>query len=535
MSAERCDLLVLGGGPAGSTVAAMAARAGLEVVLLEADQHPRAHVGESLLPGIIPILEAIGALAAVEAAGFGRKSGTTHFQWGTTPEWDLFFRDTDLYEHAWLVDRARFDAILLDAARRAGARVIELAAAKAPIWEDGRLVGVSWRARGEEAPRELRARFVVDATGQASFLARHLELRERLPGLQHQAAWAHWEGAGRLPPPREHQAVFVAEARCWLWLFPLSIDRASVGVISLDSAPVGEAEYVRAIRESGRLSAILGEDARRVTPVRSQRDWSYEVRAVCGPGWLLCGDASGFIDPVLSTGVFLAMHAAYLAGGLLSRALSGALAEEAALAEYQSRHRELFGDLLRMVRFYYQQNLAREDYFWESKRILMHEETALRPQKAFLVLTSGLVKNLALDDVQAAQAARRGGEAGPEGGDLATHDPDHLGFICVQLRHLRADGEAPALFFLIEGLRPAEPALFRTRHWQLNCLAPRYGNDPIREPRLAAPLRALAATIRRLDDREGSLAEFWRRARVELAAAAASLAPELEVVRIFGE
>jgi hypothetical protein len=105
----------------------------------------------------------------------------------------------------------------------------------------------------------------------------------------------------------------------------------------------------------------------------------------------------------------------------------------------------------------------------------------------------------------------------------------------VQLRHLRADGEAPALFFLIEGLRPAEPALFRTRHWQLNCLAPRYGNDPIREPRLAAPLRALAATIRRLDDREGSLAEFWRRARVELAAAAASLAPELEVVRIFGE
>jgi len=473
----------------------------------------------------------------VEAAGFGRKSGSTHFQWGATPEWDLFFHDTDLYDHAWLVDRARFDAILFDAARRAGARTIEQAAAKAPIWEGERLAGVGWRLRGEEAQRELRARFVVDATGQAFFLARHLGLREPLPGLKHQAAWAHWEAAGRLPAPRQHQAVFVAEAQRWLWLFPLSAERASVGVIGLDERPIGELEYTAAIRESGRLSAILGENARRVTPVRSQRDWSYQVREVCGPGWLLCGDASGFIDPVLSTGVFLGMHAAYLASGLLNRCLRGELAEAAALAEYQQKHRELFGDLLRMVRFYYQQNLARDDYFWESKRILMREETALRPQKAFLVLTSGLVKNLALDEVQAAQAARHGGEARLEGGDLVgVHDPDHLGFICVQLRHLREDGEAPALYLLIEALRPAEPALFRTKRWQINCLAPRYENDPIREPSLAPALRSLAATIRRLDEREqGSLAELWRRGRAELRAALAALAPTLEVVRIFGE
>ena len=118
---DSWDLIVIGGGPAGSTVAACAARGGLRVLLLEADAHPRVHVGESLLPGIMPILERMGALADVEAAGFTPKSGTTHWQWGATPRWDLWFADTDAYDHAYLVERGRFDAILFAAAARAGA------------------------------------------------------------------------------------------------------------------------------------------------------------------------------------------------------------------------------------------------------------------------------------------------------------------------------------------------------------------------------------------------------------------------------
>ena len=109
---EPFDLIVVGGGPAGSTAAAIAALRGLSVLLLEAGRHPRAHVGESLLPGIIPILDEMGALEAVRAAGFRRKTGSTHHGWGQTPRWDLWLRDSEAYDHAWLVERARFDADL---------------------------------------------------------------------------------------------------------------------------------------------------------------------------------------------------------------------------------------------------------------------------------------------------------------------------------------------------------------------------------------------------------------------------------------
>jgi flavin-dependent dehydrogenase len=162
MAATSHDLIVVGGGPAGSTAAAAAGRAGLKVLLLEAASHPRVHVGESLLPGILPILESIGALADVEAAGFTRKTGSTHVGWGRTPEWDLWFTDSEAYDHAWLVDRSRFDEILFRAAKRAGAEVHELAAAKEFLREDGRVVGVTWRSRGSDEVHEARAPFTID-------------------------------------------------------------------------------------------------------------------------------------------------------------------------------------------------------------------------------------------------------------------------------------------------------------------------------------------------------------------------------------
>ncbi|HFE44819.1 MAG TPA: FAD-dependent oxidoreductase, partial [Nannocystis exedens] len=279
VQSRTTELLVIGGGPGGATVATLAAQAGVDVILIEADSHPRVHVGESLLPGVIPILEAMGALGEVEAAGFARKSGSTHFGWGRTPEWDLWFADTDLYQHAWLVDRARFDTILLDAARRSGVEVVEHCAAKELLWQQGRLAGVFCRRRGDPEGATIRARLVVDATGQAALIARQRGLREHLPGLQHLAAWAHVEGVVGLPPPRHQQAVFVAERGHWIWFFPLGRGRASLGVISLDADPCGaegraavEVDFDALLRASPKISSMLG-NARRVTPVRRQRDW----------------------------------------------------------------------------------------------------------------------------------------------------------------------------------------------------------------------------------------------------------------------
>ncbi len=543
MPTPELDVLIIGGGPAGSTAAAVAAKAGLKVRVLEADQHPRTHVGESLLPGIIPILAEIGALADVEAHGFNPKTGTTHWQWGTTPDWDLWFSDTDTYDHAWLVERAKFDAILIEAAKRAGAEVLEHTLARELLWEGDRLVGVRHRERGSEEDAFSYARFVIDASGQAALIARNLKTRNVIDGLRHQASWAHYENAGTLPPPRQNQALFVAERKHWLWLFPFGGGKASVGVVRLDDGEGKEAQRTEAfdqtVARSEAFSKVIGPSAKRVTPVRTQRDWSYRVSSVTGPGWLMAGDSSGFIDPVLSTGVFLAMHAGRHAARTIADIIDGTQTEADALASYGRHHRELFGDLLRMVRFYYQQNLSQDDYFWESKRILMRPDTELKPQKAFLILTSGLVRNLAFESREEATRARRERAltaSAPDVDDSGLLLPEKLGFVCFQIA-FDDGGERPAqLYLLIEPKDQSAPSLFRTPSFDVNCLAPRYDNDAISQPAIEPHLRELGRAIRAQDTVAGeSLAAFWKRSGAAVVSAVRGLPEQFQLIRVFGE
>ncbi|MCH9686436.1 MAG: FAD-dependent oxidoreductase [Deltaproteobacteria bacterium] len=531
------DIVVIGGGPAGSTAAAMAAKAGLDVLLLEAGAHPRVHVGESLLPGIIPILEDIGALDAIEAAGFGPKTGSTHRNWGRTPHWDLWFRDSDAFDQAWLVERDRFDAILFEAATRAGARAHQHAAVTALHWTDDHLTGLTWQPRGQP-PRTVHPRLVIDASGSRALIAEARDLREPIEGFQHEALWAHWEHTGRLPEPRQHQALFAAEPDHWLWMFPMPDGRASVGVVRLHQPePHGTSrDYDAAVAASPTMSEVLGPNAKRVTAVRRERDWSYRVRQVAGPGWMAVGDAAGFIDPVLSTGVHLAMHSAWHAATTATALLRDDDPE--ALTHYASHHRELFEDLLRMVRFYYQQNVHVDDYFWESKRILMRRELTPRPDKAFVILTSGLVQNLALRARDADDDARRRGRSldatSPSIDDGA--DPDQLDFVCIHLRHHSERDEHSALYVLIEPRDPARRALARTPNWQVNAIAPRHGSDPVSVPALGPTIRGLTALVERLDTEPSEpLAAFWRRTRVTLVAQVRALAPAFTLVRVFGE
>lgn len=538
------DVVIVGGGPAGATAAASAARAGLHVLLLEAGAHPRPHVGESLLPGIIPILADIDALEAVEQAGFGRKTGSTLWNWGVTPRWDLWFADSDAYDHAWLVERSRFDAILFDAARRAGAEVRERAAMREVIRDGDRVVGVRWRDHDEH---ETRARFVVDASGPSAALARRAAPRRPIAGLQHQAMWAHFEGVGRLPAPRSQQALFVARPSEWWWLFPISETHTSIGVVQLDSDGARTAprpDFDAGLAACSELAELV-RDARRVTPIRHERDWSYRMDEIAGPGWIAVGDAAGFIDPVLSTGVMLAMHSGWHAARTIADVVLRGRPEPEALADYRDHHRGMFDDLLRMVRFYYQQNLGRDDYFWESKRILVRADTELRPQKAFVILTSGLVENLALAEVvRTADHARRD-RTERAAVAITDRDPAQLGFVCLHLRRpapdeaeARPDGpdRGLSLFVLIEPRDPVAPALFRTRCFDLNAIAPRVGNDPIQVPEIAAVLHLLRDRLQGADDGRGDdLAAFWRRERAGLLALCRALPGGFALVRAFGE
>jgi len=536
------DIIVIGGGPAGSTAACAAARRGLKVLLLEAGEHPRPHVGESLLPGIIPILDDIGVLAKVEAAGFARKTGSTLVHWGRTPRWDLWFADSDAYDTAWFVDRARFDALLFEHARSLGAEVHTKAPVRSVLEDAGRVCGVCWRERDTGTEHRAHAGVVIDGSGQSGLLSRAKSPRAHIEGLQHQALWAHFEHTVALPPPREAQAFFVAQDQQWFWMFPLADGRASVGVVQLDaqgrrSAP--RPDFDALVAACPELVQALGPQARRATDIRAERDWSYRSQEPVGPGWYAVGDAAGFIDPVLSTGVMLALHSGWLAAQCAHAELRGDSSSAEASARYRDKHGEMFDDLLRMVRFYYRQNAYRDDYFWESKRILDQDGERLQPQKAFILLTSGLVSNLALDARVAARNARTEGAALPDA-------PAALDFIGVHLRVLDRDdaqasteGDVPirgsSLFLLIEPAEPSAPTLFKTRSTHVNAIAPRHGNDPISVPLLEPIIREFAALVRTHDTEGQDLAALWGALREPLSRWSEALPPGFEFVRAFGD
>lgn len=538
---ECVDVLVIGGGPAGSTAAATAARAGLNTMLLEAGTHPRPHVGESLLPGIIPILDDIGALQKVQDAGFPIKTGSTLVDWGRTPRWDLWFADSDAYDHAWFVERARFDALLFEHAAEQGAHVHTKASVREVLDEDGKVCGVRWNDREHDLSHEVRARVVVDASGQSGLVAKRRVPREHIEGLQHQALWAHFEHTSTLPSPRAAQALFVAQAQQWFWMFPLGHGRASVGMVQLDAHGRRRAprpDFDALVRDCPELSTALGPKATRCSPIRRERDWSYRCSQPAGPGWYAVGDAAGFIDPVLSTGVMLAMHSGWLAARCIAQEVRGELTAHQASTRYSEKHREMFDDLLRMVRFYYRQNAFRDDYFWESKRILSETGERLRPQKAFILLTSGLIANLCVDARSKARNAKLEGTTLE--GNVQPRE-----FIGVHLRihdrsqaHASSEGGAPrigsSLFLLVEPIDPAAPTLFCTATTHVNAIAPRHGNDPISVPQLAPTIHAFHELVARHDESASSLPQLWERLGPALEQWTKALAPTFEFVRAFG-
>ena len=240
------DVLVLGAGPAGTTAAALLAREGRSVALLEKERGPRYHIGESLLPSVLPFLEELGVADEVARHGFQRKVGQT-FVWGRgrTPL-VLDFRQLDVYAYAYFVERAQFDALLLRNAARLGVEVHEGVTVEDILTDaDGRVCGVQAR-RGDGESWSPTARFVVDATGQNALLARRSGERQYVEGLRNVAIWSYWEGAGRLPTPTDEHIITVSTETGWIWFIPLQDGRTSVGVVTSDASELRGAGTSRA-------------------------------------------------------------------------------------------------------------------------------------------------------------------------------------------------------------------------------------------------------------------------------------------------
>lgn len=388
------DAAVIGAGPAGSSVAAYLAKAGRRVLLLEREKLPRTHVGESLLPGVLPYLDALGVRDLVERDGFVRKEGQT-FVWGRdrTP-WELDFRELDVHPYAFFVERARFDEILARNAALSGAELREGATVREIVFEDGRATGVVVRD-AEGNVRTESARFVVDASGQSALVARGAGLRRMIRGLKNLAVWSYWEGAERLPGRGESHILTVSIPTGWIWCIPLR-DRMSVGVVTSSDGKLGSREetaqwYEAQLRSAEPVWKLLS-GARRVEAVSSARDWSYRCRRTSGPGILLAGDAACFVDPILSTGVHLAMTSGRWAAATIHSALREPAAEPVFRRFYDEQYRTTFRELLAQVRSFYRFEGRRDSVYWQSRTILRTKD-ALPPRLAFLFVTAGLLRN----------------------------------------------------------------------------------------------------------------------------------------------
>ncbi len=355
------DAIVVGGGPAGSTVSALLARSGRSVVVLEKEKFPRFHVGESLLPHGLPILERIGVLDKVRKAGFQEKYGAYFWNEANGGIRPVVFADAadDRHPMAYQVKRAEFDALLLGHAREMGAEVREQTDVREVLFEKGRAVGVRAASSGG-APFELRGRVVVDATGQDAFLSRKLGTRRFDKKLKRAALFAHFENVPR-PEGREAGDILLpVENGVWYWIIPFSDGTSSVGAVfdpvEARSGPEGETldqRFERIVQRSVRMRELLG-GGRRTTAVRGISDYSAASGRFRGDGWAMIGDAAAFLDPVFSTGVFLAMATGERAARDIERALvRHGRVDASDLASYERYARTLFARFRRFVYAFY--------------------------------------------------------------------------------------------------------------------------------------------------------------------------------------
>ena len=387
------DIVVIGGGPAGSVAATLLADAGHRVLVLERERFPRYHIGESLLSATLPILDAIGATPLTERHGFLRKPGGT-FQWGRQREpWSFFFReDPGGRPHAYQVVRAEFDKLLLDNARDHGADVREEHAVTA-VDTDGPTPVVHARAEGG-AELRLSPRFVVDASGQAALIGRARGFRRFNEFFKNLAVFGYFRGAERLPGELANHILSAAFADGWFWYIPLHDGTMSVGAV-IDAhrwRELAAADPEHTYRELiARCPAIATRLARAtlVSPIRIIRDYSYTSTRFGGPGYLLAGDAACFIDPVFSTGVHLACLAGFLGAQAVDAVLAGTAAETDALARYEDAYRGAFERYLRFLYFFYDHNEDPDSYFWTARRVLAHAPADLSARETFVRLISG--------------------------------------------------------------------------------------------------------------------------------------------------
>jgi len=358
MSGDPFDVAIIGGGPAGSVAAALLARAGRRVIVLERDKFPRFHIGESLLPFSMQAFTRLGLHEKFARAGFMEKFGGEMYGACGDDGVKFYFEDgfRSQTDRSYQVTRAEFDKVLLDHAAESGAEVREETGVdKVDFSEDAATLVISRKGNG--GAEEIRARYVIDASGRNSILGAKFKLKKNYDHLQKVSVFAHYDGMIRAEGRDGTLTRMVRALDRWFWVIPLSATRTSVGVV-LDGAVYKKSglsaeEFLQQAIEEQPILMQQMRDAERVTPVRTAADFSYRSTQLTGDRWMLAGDAAGFIDPVFSSGVFLAVLAGEQAADALHEVLDRPAKRRKLFARYERNINKAMDVYLRFVDAWY--------------------------------------------------------------------------------------------------------------------------------------------------------------------------------------
>ena len=338
--ASVCDVLVIGGGPAGATAAALLAERGYRVTLFEKAHHPRFHIGESLLPANLPLLEKLGVAEAVKAVGMEKWGAEFVSPWHAHKQSFEFADAMDkTMPMAYQVRRSEFDEILIRNASRRNARVVEGCQVQDVDFLPGNAGALAQARHDDGSVETVHARFVLDASGRDTFLGNRFKTKRRNRKHNSAAIYAHFSGAERSPGKAAGNITIFWFEHGWFWLIPLADGATSVGAVTWPYylKTRNKKSLEQFFQETIALCAPLSrrlQHARRSSPVEATGNYSYVCDRTHGSNYLLLGDAYTFIDPVFSSGVMLAMQSAFVGADTVDTCLRQPQRAAAALKEF---------------------------------------------------------------------------------------------------------------------------------------------------------------------------------------------------------